>query len=154
MSLSNNTEIILKLQRFCVYQTRCKEDVRQKMIRLNVKEHLHDNIIEKLQENGFIDEADYLTQFTNGKFHFKKWGKQKIKAHLISKKIASEKIEHCLNLIVTDEYIRTINYLIEKKIKELKVQTLTNKRIKISRYLIQKGFAPIDFLPILDSRLE
>ena len=154
MSLSNNTEIILKLQRFCLYQTRCKEDVRQKLIRLNIKASLHKKVINELENDGFINEAGFLTEFITGKFRNKKWGKQKIKAHLISKKIEPEKIDACLSLINEDEYIKTISSLIDNKSKDLNGQTLINKRIKLSRYLIQKGFAPNEFLSILDSRLE
>ena len=154
MSLSNNTEIILKLQRFCLYQTRCKEDVRQKLIRLNIKASLHKKVINDLENDGFIDETAFLTEFITGKFRNKKWGKQKIKAHLISKKIEPEKIDACLSLINEDEYIKTIFCLIDNKSKDLNGQTLINKRIKLSRYLIQKGFAPNEFLSILDSRLE
>ena len=80
MSLSNNTELISKLQRFCLYQTRCREDIRQKLNSLKVNKNLHDKLIESLENDGFINESEYLSQFIIGKFRNKKWGKQKIKA--------------------------------------------------------------------------
>ena len=77
MSLSNNSELISKLQRFCLYQTRCKEDVRQKLFSLKVKTSLQNKIIEKLEKNGFINESAFLAQFINGKFCNKKWGNKR-----------------------------------------------------------------------------
>jgi regulatory protein len=154
MSLSNNSEIISKLQRFCLYQTRCKEDVKQKLIKMSVKAIFHEKIIADLTNEGFINESNFLAQFINGKFRYKKWGKQKIKAYLVSKNIKPEKIDNQLRMIDSNEYIDTIYKLVDKKLQSLNKENLTNKRLKLSRHLIQKGFAPNEFLPILDRRLE
>tara|TARA_B100000530_G_scaffold273715_1_gene186460 strand:+ start:315 stop:779 length:465 start_codon:yes stop_codon:yes gene_type:complete len=154
MSLPNNSELISKLQRFCLYQTRCKEDIRQKLISLKINKTLHNNIIEGLENEGFINESDFLAQYIIGKFRNKKWGKQKIKAHLISKKITTDKIDSKLSLIDSVEYLDTINKLVDKKLQSLKKESSSNKRLKLSRHLIQKGFAPVDFIPILNGRLE
>ena len=154
MSLSNNTELISKLQRFCLYQTRCREDVRQKLNGLKVNKNLHNKLIESLENDGFINESEYLAQFITGKFRNKKWGKQKIKSHLISKKISSENIDIHLKTIDSNEYIDTISKLVDKKLLSLNKESPSNKRLKLSRHLIQKGFAPVDFIPVLNGRLE
>ena len=52
------------------------------------------------------------------------------------------------------KYLDTINKLVDKKLQSLKKESSSNKRLKLSRHLIQKGFAPVDFIPILNGRLE
>jgi regulatory protein len=138
----NNTYIHLlaKAERFCAYQERCREDVKQKMKKLGADAHTIEKIISALEENDFLNDERFARLFASGKFRIKKWGRNKIRAALKMKKISNEYIEKGLNYINEKDYLNTLRELVRKKEKEIKNQEPGIRRMKIIRYLLSKGF--------------
>ena len=95
-----------------------------------------------LQEAGFLDETRFAESYVSGKFRIKKWGKRKIYAGLRAKGVSSELIIVVLNVINQDLYQETLLSLASKKQKELslKKDSLWEKKIKLTRFLLQRGY--------------
>ena len=140
-STFNESEILAKLENYCVYQERCKADVIQKLYRLKVPVEFHNNIIEQLILSDFLNEKRFVDAFCRGKFNQKSWGKIKIRATLRAKDIEGRIVDIGINKIDDTEYINRINKLIDAKINSLsRVYDKWEKSRKVIAYLTQKGY--------------
>lgn len=137
--------------RYCAYQERCIHDLKLKNHewKLNAKEF--EGLINELKEDNFLNEERYVESYVKGKFHLNKWGKLKIQHALHSKNIDSTMIDEKLNLISDEEYSKTIEELLTRKMAQLKADP--NKKLKAQRYLLSKGYE-LDLVYQLASKLQ
>ena len=133
-------EILNKMRKYCALQERCASDVKKKMDEFIVSKNDKLQIVNSLTIEKYIDEERFAISYCRGKFKIKKWGKQKIKNELIKKKVSRENIETAINSISNNDYIKSINNLIDFKIKFIKDKDVFNKNGKLARFLLQKGY--------------
>lgn len=131
---------IEKAMRYCSFQERCILDVKNRLLAWNVKKEEWDKVIDKLLELDFLNEDRYVEDYVRGKFTMKKWGRNKIKAGLMQKRISGKKVTEELNSIDERQYESTIENLIEKKKNLLALKEGLELRDKLYRYMIGKGF--------------
>jgi len=125
---------------YCSRSEKCEFDVRKKLEGTELEHNQIDELIDYLIENKYIDNKRYAEFFTNDKFKFNKWGKQKIRMHLNQKQISSALIQNALNTIDLKEYRKTLKEIIEKKLKSTKEQDKYKLKEKIIRNALSKGF--------------
>tara|TARA_B100000900_G_scaffold239029_1_gene203118 strand:+ start:4489 stop:4956 length:468 start_codon:yes stop_codon:yes gene_type:complete len=133
-------EILNKMRKYCAFQERCVEDVKKKLDLYVISKNKKIEIISSLTAEKYIDEKRFSSSYCQGKFKIKKWGKQKIKNELIKKKISRKNIEIAINSISMADYIKTLNDLIDYKIKYIKDEDLFNRNGKLVRFLLQRGY--------------
>jgi len=133
-------EILNKMRKYCAFQERCISDVKKKLERYIISKNKKIEIISSLTAEKYIDEKRFSTSYCQGKFKIKKWGKQKIKNELIKKKISQTNIDIAINSISMADYIKTLNDLIDFKIKYIKDDDLFNRNGKLVRFLLQRGY--------------
>ena len=75
-------EALEKLRHFCGWQERSTRQVELKMTRLGLPETWWPVLLEKLQEEHFLNETRFSDAFVRGKSRMKGWGPLKIKAAL------------------------------------------------------------------------
>jgi len=129
-----------KLEYYCAYQERCKQDVKNKLISMNISSHHIETIIQHLIENDFLNEERFAKAFCRGKFRIKKWGRQRIKRELKGKYITNEIINLALQEINEIEYHKTFNDLAKKRFLEIKENNIYKKRKKLADYLSYRGW--------------
>lgn len=130
-----------KAMRYCSYQERCLLDMEKRFVAWNVKKQDWDRIIDYLLEEDFLNEERYIEAYVRGKFNIKKWGKHKIIAGLMQKRIFGSKVTIALNSEIEEEdYLNTIKTLIEKKTLLLEEPDSLKLRDKLYRYLLNKGY--------------
>lgn len=154
MTKSIDTNTLIKLQRYCLYQPRCEQDIIKKLRQLKTppsqdKKYLNALLIEK-----YYDQTVFSNEFAYGKFTHNHWGKQKIRAALYGKQIDSQIIEEALKSIANNDYKELVLHLINRKLKSLENKTNKDKFHKIYHFMIQRGFLSEDFMHILKSELE
>lgn len=137
------TEILEKAARFCAYQMRCEQDVRKKLQRLNCSPKDTAEVICRLREEGFLDEARFADTFVRSYFEGKKWGKQKIMHALNTKNVDKTHILRAMEQIDNASYTEMLAGLMRKKKQTLagKCKTPTEIRLKTWRYARSKGYA-------------
>lgn len=146
-------ETTIKLKRcmqLCSKKEYCKYDILQKLKLWKVEVEEGRKIIQKLEEDGFIDETRYAKAFVNDKFRFNHWGKIKIKYYLKQKNIAESIIRISLENIIAEEYKTVLMNEINKKWKAVKTESNFEKKQKVFNYLVSKGFEVdliMDLLP-------
>lgn len=142
-------DFLLKMQNYCVYQERCISEAINKLWKLECPEAWHEDIVEELILEKFINEERFCYEFAYGKFAVKSWGKKKIYQELKFKKLPENFIKKALEEAIEDkEYLRTIDRLISKKTQG-KPLDFKNKN-KLIRFLLQKGFE----YELIEERIE
>ncbi|MCP4437880.1 MAG: RecX family transcriptional regulator [Aureispira sp.] len=134
-------EALAKLQRYCAYQERCHKEVRNKLIELGIYGNDLENIICDLIEDKFLNEQRFANVYAGGKFRQKKWGKQKIKIELKKKYVSIRCIDQAIKEEIPEEdYYNTLVSIIKKKDKFLTAPNLFQRRQKLAKYTISKGY--------------
>lgn len=130
-----------KAKWYCSFQERCKQHVINRLIAWKVEKKYFDSIIEKLEDDDFLNEERFAEAYVRGKFSQKRWGKIKITAQLYQLGVAKKWIDKALqNEINEEEYKKALHYLAEKKEAQLISETATERKTKLFRYLASKGY--------------
>ena len=129
------------MARYCSYQERTVNQVQEKLAGKNIDATDSERIIEKLKQEGFINEERFAVSYMLGKFRQNKWGRNKIRYALRNKGIEDRLIENAAGMIDEDEYDTLLRKIILKKAGEIKSEPYVKKN-KIANFLIGKGFEP------------
>jgi regulatory protein len=130
-----------KIAKFCAYQERSHQQVRAKLKDLGVNGDDAEEAIVWLIEENFLNEERFAKAFCTGKFRHNDWGKIKIKHELKQLGVSEYCIKNGLNEIEDEEYLVTIQKLIQSKLHQLEKETnLYIKKQKTMAFLVQKGY--------------
>ena len=140
--ISDPKKALLKAQKYCAYQERCHQEVREKLYEWRVLPEVLENTIAELITSNFINEERFAKVYAGGKFRIKKWGRIKIEGKLRSKNISVYCIKKGLAEIDEEDYLKTLREIIEKKARNLDEKNDYLRKNKIARYAIRKGFEP------------
>ena len=151
MEQPSTAELIFKLESYCAYQERCEFEIRNKLISLNAREEQTKEIIAHLIKTNFFNQNRFVDSYILGKLRSNKWGRLKIKAALIQKKIDPALISNGLKNIDSQEYLKILKSLLQKKQKELvKEKDEWSKKQKLIRFLSSKGFEYDEIVSLLN----
>ena len=128
-----------KLTNFCAYQERCTADVIEKLYKLKVHKDDFDLYLPKLREGNFLNEERYIKAFISAHSK-KKWGKTKIKSALAGKKLSGDLVKKYLEQIEDVDYDEQIKILLQKKWNSIRTGTPKDKKNKLIRFMLSKGF--------------
>jgi regulatory protein len=130
----------LKAQKYCAYQERSQQEVRDKLYEWGLHRDDVENVIVELISENFLNEERFAISYARGKFRIKKWGKIKIKQELKSHKISTFCINKALIEIDNEEYIYTLRDVISKREKTIKDKHPAKKKYKIISYAVSRGY--------------
>ena len=136
-----DSALLNKLARYCAYQERCIQEIKQKIHELDPLAD-SDIYIHWLQENNYLNESRFVGLFIRSKFNQKKWGRSKIQFELRKKGISDSEIQAHWDEIEEDDYTEALKTLLSKKAESLKTGTSTEKYQKCYRTGLSKGFEP------------
>ncbi len=139
-----------KMAHFCAYQERCHKEVMQKLNDAGVFGQDAEAIVARLIEENYLNEERFARLFAGGRFRLKQWGKVKISHELKQRGVSTYCIRKALREIPDDDYLATLQTLIEKKRATLPGNNLALIRKKLTAYLAQKGYEYPVFLPLLE----
>lgn len=129
-----------KLMHYCAYQERCHQEVRTKLISLEIYgEDLEEIIAELITEN-FLNEERFAKAYAGGKFRIKKWGKIRIRQELKKRRISDYCIKKAMQEIDEEGYMEGLYKVIEKKRKTEKETNEFKLKGKLAKYAMSKGF--------------
>ncbi|KAA6330378.1 Regulatory protein RecX [termite gut metagenome] len=134
-------EALSRMAAYCSKAEHCRVEIRNKLVQ---NEELHEEAIERilnrLENENFINNERYTRSFINDKLRFSKWGKIKIQQALSLKQIPSEMVRKQLNEIDEKEYLFILNHLLEVKKKTIFAKNQYECKSKLIRYAMGKGF--------------
>lgn len=141
-------EALNKAAAYCTLCERCISEVSKKLTTWGVPPTEQQAIIERLQDEGFINEERYCRAFVNDKLRFNRWGRAKITASLYEKRLPREYITQAIETIDEELYMQTLHDLVATKQRELKNEDFATKQ-KIIRFAASHGFEPAKILQII-----
>jgi regulatory protein len=132
---------LAKARSFCAYQERCRTEVTIRIRSFGLTREQTEGVIEKLEEEDFLNDERFATIYAGSKFRVLRWGKVKIKAGLRSKGVAESLITQALTGIDDEAYRKCLHELADAKHRTLK--GINDERVvkqKVFAYLASKGF--------------
>jgi regulatory protein len=145
------SQAFAKICKWCAYQERCQQEVRTKLYDYGIYNEDVENIIVQLINDNFINEERFAIAYAGGKFRQLGWGKVKIKHALKFKAISDYCIKKALAQIADDEYLKMLQKIITKRIKEEKINDPIQKKFKIISYAMSRGFEKELILEVLNA---
>ena len=129
-----------KLENYCAYQERCHKEVRKKLRDMKMIPESIDKIMVHLIEHNFLNEERFAKAFVQGKFRIKMWGKNRLVRELKFRDISKYAIDVALKEINYDDYYKTIDELIKKRIEQVNEKNIYKKKKKVADYLLYRGW--------------
>jgi regulatory protein len=136
------TEAAQRIRRYCVYQERSHQEVRDKLFEFGLNADSVDELLTQMISEGFLNEVRFAKAFAGGKFRVKKWGRIKIQRALEQHGLTEACIRDGIKEIEEGDYLKTLIDLIQKKSETVHEENLFLKRDKIATYSISRGFEP------------
>lgn len=133
-------KLFKRLALWCSRQERSYREVTQKLETLDASYESILLIAKALQDQNFQNDVRFAQAFSGGKFRIKHWGKMKIRKALQEKGISPENIILGLKEIDLDDYYKTAEKLIEKKLVLLQGEKPLVREAKIYKYMNTKGY--------------
>ena len=114
--------------------------VRSKLKSWKVSEEVASRIIDRLEQEKFLDDRRFAVAYVRDKFRLNEWGKIKLTHMLRQKEIPDAIIVQALEQIDQDTYTRTCERLISEKAATLKETNPYKRKGKLFMYAAQRGF--------------
>lgn len=131
---------------------RCEYEIKEYLKKKELNKNVINKIVDKLKENGYIDNRLYTKCFIIDKINLNKYGQNKIKRELLKLKIDENIINEELNNINKEDIKNNLESLIDKKIKQIKSYSGNVLKQKILNDFINKGYYKEDILEILNKK--
>lgn len=137
---------LIKAQKYCAYQERCQQEVRNKLYEWGLWKEAVEEIISELINENFLNEERFAVAFAGGKFRVKKWGRTKIKLELKKRNISDYCIKKALKEVIHKDYEASIKKIIKDALKKYPLKKggmqIVNQNYKIAQYAISRGYEP------------
>ncbi len=143
-----------RLASACAKTEYCEEDLRRKMRSWFVDEEYHDEIIDSLRNENYIDDARYCRAYVEDKWRFNQWGKQKIRMNLRMKHLPEEEIDAALQDISDEDYRYVLAQLLKQKRRSLPEAGDYENYQKLIRFAMGRGFEPDAIRECLEQEAE
>jgi len=137
---NNYKEAYQKASAFCAMSEKCEQDVRKKLQKWEVSKQDADRIIAQLKLDDFLNDIRYCEAFVKDKFRFNRWGKVKIAFELKTKNLPSEAIYDAIDKIDEDEYLSSLQELLNAKKRTIKKGTQYEIQVKLYKFALSRGF--------------
>ncbi len=134
-------QIISKLTAVCARAEHCKDDMLRRMQRWQVDEATQREVISYLVKEKYIDEERYARFFINDKIKYNRWGRRKVEQALYFKHIPREVYEPLLDDVANEDFESVLLPLLQNKEKSLRYANDYEKRMKLLRFAMQRGFS-------------
>ncbi|MBD5195554.1 MAG: RecX family transcriptional regulator [Bacteroidales bacterium] len=132
-------ETLLKLAGLCARSEQAPSDIVRKLRLKGMADSDIALIISELEKRKFLDSSRFARSFANDKVKFSGWGRVKIKAALMQKKIPACDIAAALDELDSETYGSVLLNAARARARKFDVNVYS-ERIKIIRYLLSRGF--------------
>ena len=134
------TDALNRLAAYCSIAEHCHAEVTEKLQRWSIPYDSIDRIINRLEQEKYIDEERFCRAFIHDKYRFAKWGKIKIGQALQLKKIPQRVYCRYLNEIDEEEYLAVLKGLLVAKRKSVHAENEFELNNKLVRFALSRGF--------------
>ncbi|MDO4512134.1 MAG: regulatory protein RecX [Bacteroidales bacterium] len=107
-------------------------------------------VIQRLKSENYLNDERYARAYCRDKMRFNGWGRIKVAFMLKSKGIGKIDIETVLAEVDENEYLSTLQRLLQAKWRDVKAKEPMQARASLMRFAASRGFEPAVFYPAID----
>lgn len=144
------TEALSRVAAYCSTSEHCRAEIVEKLQRWGMAYDAMDRILDRMEQEKYIDEERFCRAFIHDKYRFAKWGKMKIGQALQLKKISSMTFRPLLNEIDEEEYLSILRDLLVSKRKSVRAENDYELNGKLMRFALSRGFEMKDIRRCID----
>lgn len=133
-----------------------RKELYQKALKKDYPKEIIENVLDELQEKGYLNEAGFAEKFASQKSRLNKWGPAKIKAHLYKKGISRSIAEKSIKKAFEDEDLKTtfLDLVLKRKRRFLREEDPYKRKKKVFDHLARKGYRSSDIYDHLDELMK
>lgn len=137
------------------YKPRTAQEVRRKLTRSGFADGVAEQAVARMQDLGYVDDADYARRYAEQRFRSKGHGPRRIAYDLRRRGVARQHIDAALDTLRADKDLTSrARALARKRWKRLsREQDPYKRRRKLSRYLQRRGYS-FDVIRRITDELE
>lgn len=126
---------------FLAHKPRTKEEVRRRLRREDVEEFVIEDVLARLEERGYVDDAEYAGEYARQRSE-RGYGPYRVRHDLRERGVAEELIDRAIETVFDrEELARTVRELAENRWDRLhREDDPRRRRKKVHDYLARRGF--------------
>ena len=136
----SEAQALSRMANLCARRESCVFDIETKLKRYDLDKETIENIITHLIKEKYIDEVRYTRGFIKDKIRFNRWGKTKIEYALRQKRVPEEIVTEAFLEYTNEELNNSLQDLLQAKWKTIKGDSDYEKRNKLIRFGLSRGF--------------
>lgn len=140
-----------KAVNYLSHYLRSKFEVKNKLVELDVSSKVIEEVIVKLINNNLIDDQEYATSYVNTSIRSGNKGPAVIRQYLKSKKIEETIINKAIETFDEQQQFKVVENLANKLQNRSDNTSFINKKNKIKKTLLSKGFSYTVVNDVLDN---
>lgn len=130
-----------KLMAYCSKMERCEFDVKQKLYFWGIDTKKSQEVLERLKNEGFINNDRYIEAYIRGKYYYNKWGKVKIRFNLKLKGYDENDIVEPLDSFFDNiDYEQMIYEQLDRKNRSLIIDDEYQRKSKLIQFGQSRGY--------------
>ena len=133
-------QALAALMRLCARAEKSTGDARRLMRGWGVDERAQEDVLRKLTEQRFIDDARFAEAFVREKVSLNGWGAYKIRAALARKGIDRATAERAMAAVDPSQNAERLRQQLARKMRSVKAATPYELKTKLMRYGLSLGF--------------
>lgn len=134
------SKALSRMANLCARREYCIFDIETKLKRYGLEKETIESIIARLVKEKYIDEIRYTRGFIKDKIRFNKWGKTKIEYALRQKRVPEDIVAEAFLEYTDEELNNSLQDLLQAKWKTIKGDSDYEKRNKLIRFGLSRGF--------------
>ena len=135
-------EIFSKLARLCSRSEECSPDLRKKIRDLGGDQEMEEAVIQRLQDEKYLDDERFVRAYVRDKFRLNHWGRIKMRYYLKMKGLKDSLIEKGFEEIDGEQYVKLLKKTMTEKAKTIKKKEKFEKMAQVIRFTQSRGFEP------------
>ena len=149
---NNNYLVYDNALKYINIKMRCEKEIKEYLEKKNIDDKLIYDTINKLKNNGYINDKLYVKSFISDKIRLNKEGINKIRNELIKLDIDKNIIEDELSKVDISDINCNLERLIDKRINSNKSYAGDVLKIRLLNEFINKGYEREEILDILNKK--
>jgi len=146
--------LLARAARLCSSSEHCASQIQEKLLSWGATEEEAENIIGYLVKEKYIDNSRFSRAYCHDKFCYSHWGRIKIKQMLRHLRLSDEEIAEGMTAIPEEEYSQALSNALLAKDRTLRDTDLYQRKAKLVRHLISRGFEMDLILDAVDDYLR
>lgn len=132
----------------CALRECCRQDIKKKWMEGGLDDATCERLLDRLEDEGFIDEARYARAYVHDKLEYNHWGRLKMTQGLRLKGISRRTIDEAMAEVIDgDHYREILRGVLERKFNSLSFDADNREESykalqKLVRHAASRGFEP------------